>query len=263
MALIDHAPNAGNWFDPIDEIVVSIVLQAQRSTVVRDFGFGRSVHQYGAGLVLLSPPSRPSFWRFDGQPLILHFSFPTAALSSLVGDDATSLEHLITCAARTPKYDTLVTRLASRMWARRGMNGATSFTERALGTILSLILEDAAAEKGCPPTGKATLPSWRLEKALTAIREHKQRIRISTLASQLGLSTDHFIRAFKAATGLSPHEMASELTIEAAKKLLRETGQSVTSISMELGYSSPAHFSERFKQATGMPPTEWRATYTQ
>lgn len=31
MALIDHAPNKGLWFDPISDLVVSIVLRAGRN----------------------------------------------------------------------------------------------------------------------------------------------------------------------------------------------------------------------------------------
>jgi AraC family transcriptional regulator len=85
---------------------------------------------------------------------------------------------------------------------------------------------------------------------------------VSALAADLDLSVDHFIRAFKRQTGYSPHGLASHLSVEEAKLLLRETRRSITDIAMELGYSSPAHFSARFRQLAGMSPTEWRATYT-
>lgn len=262
MALIDHAPNPGNWFDPIEEVVVSIVLQAERSTVVRDFGYGRTELRYASGLILVSPPSRPSFWRFDGYPLILHLGFPADMLASLLGaDDATSAESLIAEAARTPRHDTLISKIAARMWASSGANFEAALTTHALGTILGLVLDARDDGKPSGGPGKSRLSSWKLQRALAIIGELKQRVRVSALAAQLGMSTDHFIRTFKATTGVSPHEMASELAVGEGKRLLRETGESVTAIAMELGYSSPAHFSERFKQSTGMSPSQWRATY--
>jgi AraC-like DNA-binding protein len=45
----------------------------------------------------------------------------------------------------------------------------------------------------------------------------------------------------------------------AAKALLAETPQKLTAIALEVGYSSLQHFSTRFRKATGLTPSEWRA----
>ena len=47
--------------------------------------------------------------------------------------------------------------------------------------------------------------------------------------------------------------------MERAKALLRESGLSITELALELGFSSPAHFSSRFRQLTGLTPSDWRA----
>lgn len=191
MALVDHAPNPGNWFDPIEEVVVSVVLHAERSTVVRDFGEGRSELRYGSGLVLVSPPSRAAFWRFEGHPLILHISFPLSLLTSLLETEAgTASEDLVARAARTPRHDALVAQIAARMWGSSSTEFASPLATHALGTILSLTLDQTE-----PPAAKTTMPQWKLQRALATIRDQKQRVRVSSwrrsLACQRITSSAH------------------------------------------------------------------------
>lgn len=51
------------------------------------------------------------------------------------------------------------------------------------------------------------------------------------------------------------------LKIERAKELLSYGDCPANEIAYELGYSSPAHFSSQFKQATGVTPKEFRLTH--
>ena len=43
-----------------------------------------------------------------------------------------------------------------------------------------------------------------------------------------------------------------------AKKMLRESMETVSEIGMAVGYDSPAYFSKIFKKQTGMTPVEYR-----
>ena len=55
-------------------------------------------------------------------------------------------------------------------------------------------------------------------------------------------------------SGTTFRDIANRVKAERASELLKLTGQSVASVSMELGYSSPANFSRAFKREVGMPP---------
>jgi len=48
------------------------------------------------------------------------------------------------------------------------------------------------------------------------------------------------------------------LRIEAAKRSLSETDESVTSIALASGFSHAQHFSSTFRQATGISPSLFR-----
>lgn len=46
--------------------------------------------------------------------------------------------------------------------------------------------------------------------------------------------------------------------MEEAKKLLRETGESITSIASKVGYDDPYYFSHCFKKILGISPADYR-----
>ena len=61
---------------------------------------------------------------------------------------------------------------------------------------------------------------------------------------------------FKQKTGTSIYKAYLKMKIDEAKKLLRNN-LSVTEISLRLGFSSPAHFSDTFKKSAGRSPMEY------
>lgn len=58
--------------------------------------------------------------------------------------------------------------------------------------------------------------------------------------------------------GTDFRSLTSIVRIQRATELLRQSGESITGISVELGYSSPAAFARAFRKATGTGPREFR-----
>jgi AraC family transcriptional regulator len=46
--------------------------------------------------------------------------------------------------------------------------------------------------------------------------------------------------------------------MDEAKRLLRETKQSIVAIALDLGYSNPSHFAQIFRRETGLSPSDYR-----
>jgi len=42
-----------------------------------------------------------------------------------------------------------------------------------------------------------------------------------------------------------------------AKRLLRKTKQSVVEVAHDVGYASPSHFTQLFRQETGLSPSDY------
>lgn len=63
---------------------------------------------------------------------------------------------------------------------------------------------------------------------------------------------------FKRATGLSPSQYFIGLRMAQARQLLLETPRSIIDIGLEVGYSSPSHFSQVFRREVGVTPSIYR-----
>lgn len=100
------------------------------------------------------------------------------------------------------------------------------------------------------------------ETALDYIHTHlSEQISLDDIASHVGLSTYHFARLFKRATGSSPHEYIILSRIDNAKYLLRTTSDSVSQIAFQVGYTSESNFITSFNSRVGMPPGKFRKLF--
>ncbi len=80
---------------------------------------------------------------------------------------------------------------------------------------------------------------------------------VEAVASRLGLSVRQLQREL-GEQGTSFREEARYALTKRAQQLLADPTQKVSSIAMELGFSTPQHFATAFRQATGETPTAWR-----
>lgn len=81
---------------------------------------------------------------------------------------------------------------------------------------------------------------------------------VSELAALSGLSPHHFGDAFKAATGLSPHQYVIRCRVERAQELLRTGYLTPAQIAVAVGFSSQSHLTEHFQRLTGLTPARFR-----
>lgn len=79
---------------------------------------------------------------------------------------------------------------------------------------------------------------------------------IEMWSAKVGMSTRNFSRKFKTETGLSFNLWKQKMRIFESVIMLKQN-KSVTTIALEMGYSSTAAFSYSFKTILGMPPTEY------
>lgn len=268
VTLVSHLPSDGIWFDAIDDLIISVVMRSDHSPVTRDVGLGPQNFMERPDCILITPPKTSSYWNFSGNPLVLHLSIPCRHFRDLTGIDGADLQALLIEAARLPIYDQLLSQLTSRMWAslETRMDNKPAFGFHMLGTILSLVLQNAANARKSRPTSAnppvQPLAPWRLRRAMNYMSERiDERPMLSEIANIVELSPDHFSRCFAATTGLTPHQWQSNLQIEEAKRMLRDSNASMTEIAHSLGFSSSAHFSTRFRQIVGLSPREWRCGF--
>ena len=82
---------------------------------------------------------------------------------------------------------------------------------------------------------------------------------IELLAERVALSRAAFARKFKQLVGLGMFQYLTELRIQKAKEMLRETTLSVDEIAGRVGYESDLSFIKVFKKHIGKTPRQFRA----
>lgn len=81
---------------------------------------------------------------------------------------------------------------------------------------------------------------------------------LNGVAARAGLSKFHFVRAFRAKTGITPIRYLNRVRIDVAKQKLQSSARPVTEIAMDVGFSDLSAFNKAFKRHAAMSPTQYR-----
>lgn len=85
-----------------------------------------------------------------------------------------------------------------------------------------------------------------------------KRITIDSLSDRFDIPTSTLKRCFKGVYGTTIHHYLKECRINAAKRLLQESDQSILEIANAVGYENGSKFTSAFKEATGVTPSAYR-----
>ena len=108
-------------------------------------------------------------------------------------------------------------------------------------------------------------PACRLSSTVLArIDEHLRanlidNVALADLARLASLSEGHLIRAFRLATGMTPHQMLIARRIEKAVELMQSPELTVSQIALQTGFTSASHLGATFKRLHGVTPGQYRA----
>ena len=98
-----------------------------------------------------------------------------------------------------------------------------------------------------------------INKGRLRIRETlEEAVSIQDIAQELGISYSSFRKLFKEYTGMAPAMYQQSLRLQRAKELLSTTDESIKEIAYRLNFESPDYFSAKFKNQTGMKPSDFR-----
>jgi AraC family transcriptional regulator of adaptative response/methylated-DNA-[protein]-cysteine methyltransferase len=118
--------------------------------------------------------------------------------------------------------------------------------------------------KRCKPDQASPIEQHaeKIASACRLIESSETPPSLESLSQHVGLSTGHFHRLFKAATGLTPKGYAAAHRANLVRKSLNKS-DTVTSAIYDAGYNSNSRFYETSNQILGMTPSNFRAGGTQ
>ncbi len=105
-----------------------------------------------------------------------------------------------------------------------------------------------------PRRGRAVAPPPPGPVAAGALADRS----LDDLAAELGVTSRHLRRAFRAELGVSPVAFAQSTRLALAKQLLQDTARPVTEVAFAAGFGSVRRFNAVFRDRFGRPPSAVR-----
>lgn len=127
-------------------------------------------------------------------------------------------------------------------------------------SLINIAIDSALAPFHSEP--KKTRPimlDHRLRAAISYMREHvADPISVEEIAGKVGLSRAHFFSLFRDQLQTTPQVFWSAVRVEEVVRRLVLRAEPLTSVALELGFSSPGNFSRFFKEHMGISPSIFR-----
>ena len=256
-------------FDPVDDptpdlVVVPGLDDDVESSLERNRGWIPHLRRWHAGGATISSSCTGTFLLgaaglLDGRRATTHWVAADALASAFprvdVRRDAVVVDEgdVITSGGATTAFN-LVLYLVGRFGGRDRANAATR-----------LMLLDAARTSQQPfaLTGVHRQHDDPIvHDAQSAVQDGRVApLTVAALAREIGVSPRTLTRRFRAALDLTPQAYIEEARVDAARRLLEETGLAIDDLRSRVGFSDPTSFRRAFKRRTGLTPGEYRQRY--
>src|SRR5262245_13801599 len=215
-----------------------------------------------AGSVLMVPAGTPAWWRWGSHSDSLHV-FLDPGLVARVAAEAFGLDP---ARVSLPPLDGLdLPQLRAAMLAvndelTAGAAGGRLAAESLANLLAVHLIRNASAPR--PPARRTydALPPAKLGAVVEYIEGHLDGgLTLEQMAAAAHLSPFHFVRRFKATTGLPPYQYVIMRRVERAQQLLQQgRDRSLAEIARCTGFSDQSQFSHHFKRAVGVTPGQFR-----
>lgn len=129
-----------------------------------------------------------------------------------------------------------------------------------LFTYLSMMIEDLLETVIQDEKQKETRPIRMAKQYIQ--QNYMNAISLEEISHMVGFNSAYFSTLFKKVSGSNFVDYCSQVRMNKAKQLLRETNLSIAVICEQVGYQDIKHFTKTFKKKIGLKPNEFRKLYS-
>lgn len=188
----------------------------------------------------------------------LHFYIPNSVFTDLAERAGTTFDGELRFRFANPYDDPVVRHLGHAALAMLDHDGSPFALDCLMQSLAAHALQQYGPGNAAPPPTARGLPRRLVRLAQEAMEERLGgNLTVTELADLCGLSPSYFSRAFKQATGFSPHRWMQVRRIERAKALLLGRTASLAEIALSCGFADQSHFTRSFSREVGQPPKRW------
>jgi AraC family transcriptional regulator len=131
--------------------------------------------------------------------------------------------------------------------------------EEAIFTLIETVVR-AAATNHTPPRRPRPVATRRMPQVLEYIESSLEKnLNLMELSRLAAMSKYHFLRTFRHATGLTPHQYILGRRLRRAATALLTTQTPVARIAVDQGFGDLSTFNHTFRRVMGLTPTAFRS----
>ena len=142
---------------------------------------------------------------------------------------------------------------------QRPNEASALFTEHVTFAMLTHLCSAYGGARPGTPFSKGGMTRLQATRAKEFLAAHcADDLSLVDAARACGLSRGHFTKAFRVATGLTPHQWLQRYRIDKAKDQLLDPALSIADIAISCGFADQSHLTRVFSRLIGDSPAAWR-----
>lgn len=169
-----------------------------------------------------------------------------------------ALEHVILL-PETPWHAQAMEHIARAWGACAQESAGYEFRVRAeLSELVAALLRNSPAVQA-QPSARALRNGERIKQMLQYIHTHfAEPLDTGAIAQAAAVSESECLRCFRDAIGTTPIQYVRQYRVQAAARLLAESGEKTAAIAAQCGFQDVSYFTKTFRQLKGCTPAAYR-----
>ena len=230
------------------------------ATVSIDFGEGRCDSARQIRGIHLNPISSPTPYHQVGEHDVLFISAPFVDVARRLGMESSALALALRPLRDDTFKDARLRNLCLGLWEHSVQAGpfASLAVDHGMLALATALLARTQPNMGVK-TASTALDSASLSRVTDYIEASlAEPFQLVDLADAVGLSIWQLSRAFKAATGQSPHQYILDRRCQRVREMLVSSDVPLAQVAYDCGFASQSHMTSVFRARLGITPGRYR-----
>ena len=193
------------------------------------------------------------FQNFDREDVLAEF------FASMLYSQKKEKRYIVFQPHNDPRVRQLVAMMVQEYYAREICNGR--IIENLIMVLFSTMVRIQIQQNA--RLSVSVEEDTMVAEILRYMSEHIQTVTRDSLADHFGYSYSYISSVLQSATGMTFSGLKNSLRLQRAQRLLQSSGEPITVIARQSGFSNVTSFYEIFRRKYGMSPQDYRTIRTQ
>lgn len=226
---------------------------------------GFNARPQASGDVCVIPSGQPFTATLEAEAEYLAvYLDPSLVLRAAAEDAPAAAGGVVEVIEKSSLHDSLIVGIGQALLAELESDapGGRLYAESLANVLAVHLLRHYTSAGGDVRRFAGGLSGQRLRRVLDFVADNYEHdLSLNDLAGEAGMSTFHFAREFKRATGTTPHQHLMKFRVERAKASLTKSDMTLAEVAFQSGFSHQSHFTRLFRKMTGTTPQSYRLMF--